>query len=99
MDRFKIDRPYGPSRLREVHGQLVQEINKRTPIEGIGIRITEHENGFQISTETKPGPEKSGTEGTQGGGGTDGTSIDIYGAFNGDPAIFHLLQSSAPTPL
>ena len=32
-------------------------------------------------------------------GNINGTPVDIYGSVNGQPAIFHLLQTSPPTPL
>lgn len=34
-----------------------------------------------------------------GGGNLDATSVDVYGADEGEPATFHFYQSAPPTPV
>lgn len=69
-------------------------INERTPKASIDIDIDEQPDGMEISLSESASP--GGALGdTAGGGG--GASINLYGARDGAPAVFHLLQSSAPT--
>lgn len=85
--------------MRKIIQDLIDAINARTPREGIGISIKEYPDGAVIA---QSGGALTGTVGgaaKKKGAGTSGTPVDFYGAFNGAPAIFHLLQSSDPTPL
>lgn len=98
MSLPKIEiKEWGPVPLRKIVNQIVEGINLRTPIAGCGIAATEEPDGVQISLENNPAPV-GGSAGTAGGSG-GGTRVDIYGAKDGAPYVFHLLQSSAPTPV
>lgn len=90
----KWKKPWGPVKFREVINWLVEEINARSPIPGCGINISEDATGREISTK----PEVAGGN-PVGGGTSSGTPVDLYGALNGAPAVFHLLQDSPPTAL
>lgn len=93
--KFKLTKDFGPPRLRKVHQELAAGINRSWPKKGNGIAADEYPDGVQISIETPANPNQD--DGGSGGGGS-GTPVNLYGALNGAPAIFHLLQSSAPTP-
>jgi hypothetical protein len=85
--------PWGPKKLREIFKSIVDAINARTPIEGLGVNVEEHPEGLQIHAEIgAAGAADGGTPGGSGGG-----PVDLYGALSGAPAVFHLLQSSPPT--
>lgn len=95
MKAFKLQKSFGPPRQRAIFNQIVEEINKRTPLEDFGIWITEEPGGMRISTKSPNAKNKTDT--TQGASGGTGTPVDIYGALNGAVTIYHLLQSSPPT--
>lgn len=86
---------WGPKRLRELFKIVETRLSKLRPIEGTGIRISEETDGVQISVDNAPPVGSNILDGT--GGGSGGTTADLYGALNGAPAIYHLKQSSAPT--
>lgn len=96
MRIFEVTK-WGPKKLREILEQIQNAINDRTPTAGIGIECDESENGIQINLSAA----QTGTpEDSKGGTGvSSGTAVDIYGALNGFPALYHLLQSSPPTPV
>jgi hypothetical protein len=94
METFKIA-PWGPKKLREIFKSIEAAINARTPLAGLGIDHDEQPDGVQI--HAKPSDLGASGEADATGGGGGGTSIDIYGYFNGAPAVFHLLQSAPPT--
>lgn len=96
MQKLKI-KPWGPKRLQAITEELVDAINKRTPLPSETINIDERPDGAQILIKDEEGDNTE--DSTVDPGGASGEPVDIYGAFNGDPAIFHLLQSSPPTPL
>lgn len=95
---FKVER-WGPKRLRGILESIEAAINRRTPIKGIGIEATENPDGVQISASSEGGEIDDSDTDKGGGGGSGGTNVDLYGAQNGAPAVFHLKQSSAPTPI
>lgn len=98
IDQIKI-KPWGPPVLREIIGELQDAINERTPLPGMGIKFDEREDGVQISTTLAQPPAVVKDPQGSGGGGSSGANVDLYGALNGAPAIFHLVQTSAPTPI
>lgn len=69
------------------------------PVAGMGIVVDENKNGSQISQAEPKTSDGSGGTGSNGGGGSSGTPVNLYGVLNGAPATYHLLQSSAPTPV
>lgn len=89
---------WGPKKLREIILNIQNAINERTPIASETIELEQRPDGTQFCVKEATGTS-AGEEGASGGGGSSGTTIDIYGSFNGDPAIFHLKQSSPPDPL
>lgn len=90
---FEIEE-WGPPKLREIHKQIETRINENCPVEGLGIRISQDPTGRRI--EAAAATPQGGDQNVSSGGGT---SVDLAGMLNGAPAIFHLLQSSAPTAL
>lgn len=94
MDVFRLTK-WGPPMERKIQSEIEDRVNRITPRAGPGLKITENPDGSVISLETKPSDAAS----APGGGGGSGANIDLYGALNGAPALFHLVQSSAPTPL
>lgn len=60
------------------------------------VRRTDFGNGSVVRPPiTPPFPgDPSGSEAQ-----IDATKVDVYGAVNGAPGVFHLYQSSPPTPL
>lgn len=94
---FTLDK-WGPKRLRAIFKTIETEINSIRPSAGLGIDVDVTESGSQISTKNETPPGGADKEGTRGGGGGSGTSVNVYGAFNGAAATFHFLQSSPPTP-
>lgn len=90
---FKI-KPWGPRKLQKILEDIAREITERTPLPGCGVHVGEEPDGMPLSLET---PSHVNPDDSSGGGG--GTSVNLYGALNGAPAVFHLLQSSAPTPV
>lgn len=93
--KFKLSKDFGPPKLRKVHDELVSRINQITPIQGLGTRVDQREDGRQISADH---PGVPNADDTGSGGGGSGTPVNLYGALNGAPATYHLLQSSPPTP-
>lgn len=59
------------------------------------VRRTDFSNGAVIRQPGQPAFPADQT----GGEPLRATSVDVYGAVNGAPGVFHLYQSSAPTPL
>lgn len=98
LSKFKLEKNFGPPKLRKVLQSLADAINARQPIEGLGIRISEVPDGRRISLSDQAKEERGEREDDRrgGGGGGDGEASEIYGALNGQPAIFHLLQSAPP---
>jgi hypothetical protein len=45
--KFKLSKDFGPPKLRKVHEELVDQINKIKPIQGIGIAVDQREDGSQ----------------------------------------------------
>lgn len=97
MDPLKIPR-WGPKPVRKIWDLIEVAVNARTPKEGLGTKVKENKDGVQVSAEVGA---SAGLEASlePEGAGSSGTPVDLYGAFNGAPAIFHLLQSSEPTPV
>lgn len=93
---FKIER-WGPQKLQKIWESIENGINERTPVAGMGIEIDISDKGSQISTSVAVDAARAENQGQ--GGGSVGTPVDLYGAYNGAPALFHLSQTSAPTPL
>lgn len=83
---------WGPKKLREILESIQNAINDRAPKAGLGIDVDAQPDGAQISSQ---GAQLGGGTGDSAVGG--GTSQDVYGAFNGAPAVFHLLRTRAPT--
>lgn len=97
MQKLKI-KPWGPGPLRNITETLVDAINKRTPLPSETIDIDERPDGAQIiRKDDVTGDSEDSAKVDPGGDG--GTNVDIVGMLNAAPATFHLLQSSAPTPL
>lgn len=109
---FHLDEDFGPPKLRKIHQTLVSWINAITPKEGLGIKLVRGTasgqasvskeglgaaSGIQIHADPGVSGEASIKKPSPSGGGSSGTPVDVYGAFNGAPAVFHLFQSSAPT--
>lgn len=92
--KFKI-KPWGPKTLQKIHEDIAREINERTPLSGCGIKVGEEPDGMPLSLDEQGNPNQDDA----GGAGGGGTPVNVYGALNGAPAVFHLLQSSPPTPL
>lgn len=90
--KLKIPK-WGPKKLRAIFEKIEAAVNATTPKAGFGIEITEEENGIYISLTD----EAATSAGLTGEGGGGGASVDLYGARNGAAAVFHLLQSGAPT--
>jgi hypothetical protein len=88
---FKISL-WGPKRLRAIFTEIEDAINTRAPLEGCGIRLSQQPDGREISADIAKGGDDSSV--AAGGGGSP---VDIYGAFNGAPAVFHLKQTAPPT--
>lgn len=88
---------FGGKRFKENWTKIETEINQNAPVNGLGIVCDVTSGGTQISTEEAVASAggSSSSSGVTGGGAT----VDLYGAFNGQPALFHLKQTSAPTPL
>jgi hypothetical protein len=95
MEIFKI-KPWGPKKLREIFKSIETAINKRAPIPGLGIDADEQPDGVQIHAKSEVGASGE-AQVDSSGGGASGTTVDLFGALNGQPAVFHLLQSSPPT--
>lgn len=96
MKEFKIDSSWGPPRLRAIFKSIEDAINLRTPLPSESSDVNEKPDGMEIIQKAWGTP---GSDGDVAGGGGGGTASNLYGALNGAPATFHLLQSSAPTPL
>lgn len=95
--RIKLTR-WGPAKLRKILEEIEDRLNENRPIQGLGIQTKQEDDGVYISTaaaQKAQDEEKTGAT----GGTTSGTVADIYGALNGQPALFHLFQSSPPTPV
>lgn len=86
MDQLKDDVKWGPGKLRDILNAISKGVNRRTPIAGVGIDISEEKDGVQISISSPPG------------GRSAGQPEDIYGAFNGAPAVFNINVNSV-TPV
>jgi hypothetical protein len=75
--------------------------------DGMGIRGPQTGRASPDADEIRHSDQPIGevVREAQGGGKSQGvdpqsqSDVDVYGAFNGQPAVFHLLQSSSPTPL
>lgn len=90
---FQIQK-WGP--YRGVLGAIEKRINEITPIAGLGISVDESPGGSQISATSgnvSSGGANSGPRSSASG------SVDLYGAHNGAPALFHLKEAAPPTPL
>lgn len=91
--KFKLKK-WGPKKLREIFEAIEIGINERTPLPSVTIDVSQKPDGREIIVKSKnSGADDAGGSGGSGGG----TSIALYGARNGAAAVFHLLQSSAPT--
>lgn len=98
LSSFKIDKPFGPPRLRKIVQQIVDRINQISPIPGAGIDIDQEPDGRQISTKIIPSStDQAGSGGPIGS--NSGTPADLVGAVNGAPGKFHLIQNADPEPL
>lgn len=86
---------WGPKKLRELFSKVEKRLNKLRPLPGTGIRLNETSDGVEINVDDTPQVGSNILDGA--GGGSGGTNVALYGAFNGAPAIFHLKQSSPPT--
>lgn len=94
--KFRLSKNFGPPKLQRIHDEIVAQINRIKPIKGIGIIIDQRDDGSQISAD-HPATPNSDDPGSGAGG--SGAAVSVYGAVNGAPGVFHLLQSHAPTPL
>lgn len=88
---------WGPPKLREIIGEIEKAINESTPLPGLGIEVDVNPGGTQIHTKDAEQNQKSPAQ-QQASGGGSGTSVDLYGALNGAPADYHLVQTAPPTP-
>jgi hypothetical protein len=87
---------WGPKKLRDIFKEVEEAINLRCPRADCGITVTEDPDGLLIGADTSA--NSSSTQ-SGGGGSAAGTSADIYGALNGQGALYHLVQSAPPTVL
>lgn len=85
--------------VRPIVDALIAQINAITPKAGLGIDIDESAEGTTISTKTNPPAGGDAGNNSAEGGGTVGDTEDIYGALNGQPAIFHVVVSAPAEPL
>lgn len=85
---------WGPKKLRELFGIVEKRLNKLRPLPGTGIRLNETSDGVEINIDDTP---ETGSNILDGAGGGGGTTVAIYGAKDGAPAIFHLKQASPAT--
>lgn len=100
IPKFRLPWPgWGPRKLRENFKATEDAINLRTPIGGIGVDTDQRPDGIMVAASLGASGGLQAAPSRGGGGGSGGTPVDVYGAYNGAPALFHLLQSSAPTPL
>lgn len=90
---FEIKTKIGWKKLKDILEEIQNAINERTPLASDTIDLDEKGNGLQICVKENT----SSSEEQEGSNGGSGTQVAIYGARDGAPAIFHLLQSSAPT--
>lgn len=98
IEPLKIE-PWGPKKLRKIFEDIVKAVNTRTPLKGLGTEVDERPDGVEIDTsEAKAAAAVAAKLAASGGGGFS-THVDIYGSFNGQPAIFHLVQTAPPTPV
>lgn len=97
MSPFKIEKKDVFPFLRKLVSTIIGAINARTPKEGFGISIEDKPDGEEISVNVSELADALSA--SSGGAISSGTPVNVYGAFNGAPATFHLLQSSAPTPI
>lgn len=97
MSPFKIEKKDVFPFLRKLIATIIGAINARTPKAGFGISIEDKPDGEEISVNVSE--LSDALSGSSGGAIGSGTPVDIYGAFNGAPATYHLLESSAPTPI
>lgn len=86
-----------PPFLRKLVKSIVDGINQRAPIEGFGIEISEEPDGRRV--ELRQPKAVDDATGGSGNPSSSGTTVNVYGSLNGAPATYHLLQSSAPTPI
>lgn len=94
--RFKLPGT-GWVKLDQILQKIEDAVNERAPVPGLGIAIEQTSDGSQISWNITPTQgEKDQPIGTQGGGNS-GPVVNIFGAVNGLPKVFHLFQSSPPT--
>lgn len=99
MDKFKIEKPYGPKPLRKLFQQVADAINLRTPKKGFGTEIQELADGFRINTVDRAKQDEAIVpDDGNGGTGVGGAASDLEGALNGQPATYHLSQTADPTP-
>jgi hypothetical protein len=96
MATFKL-KPWGPKRLRDLFEAVTDEINRRTPVKGIGIGIDETPTGYQISVEPPSGAKDAEQKGGGGGGGGGGTptvlATEFVSASNGSTGSDEILYS------
>lgn len=93
---FEIKIKTGWKKLDNILERVQNAINERTPLASDTVDLDERDDGMQICVK-----DSSSLSSEEAGGGTSGagTSVALYGANNGAPALFHLLQSSAPTAI
>lgn len=92
---LKWEKKWGPPKLRQIVDWLVDSINERTPRAGIGLEADESKNGVQLSLRETNAPTNEGIGGTGGvSTGGSGTPTNIYGSFNGAPAVFNINTNS-----
>lgn len=100
MKEFKIERPWGPPKLRKLFQSVAKAINERTPKKGFGIETSDLADGIRISLSDQPKKEEliDDTNRRSGGGSGGGTASELEGALNGQPVTFHLVETAEPTP-
>lgn len=93
---FEIKTKMGWKKLRDVLEEIQNAINERCPLASDTVDLDERSDGLVICVRDASS-NSSSEEAGAGAAGSSGTPVAIYGARDGAPAIFHLLQSSAPT--
>lgn len=90
---------FGGKKFKENWERIEAEVNQNKPVDGLGIICDATPNGTQVSTADAKNAAAGGAGSSSSNGSGGGSNVDLYGAYNGAPAVFHLKQSSAPTPL
>lgn len=93
---FELKTKTGWKKLDDILERFQNALNERTPLASETIELDEQPDGLQICVKTVGGSSSGDSD---SGGSAAGNAGDLFGAYNGAPAVFHLNQSAPPTPL